>query len=203
MALDDKQTDDQPTPLHDLLAEMFARIDARLHGDGVGIPAGFRDLDNLTGGLHHSELMILVGRPRVGKTTLALNIAENIAIGHNVPTLFVSLDLTRIELVQRILCSQGPIDADKFCVNVNKSTALRSVVGWMPGYDSSTGIRRTGQWQGPGLQIGGGVGRKRLSGSGPAGRLSWGSVPRKGFLRRHSMPGNGDCGRPVAKPGGR
>jgi replicative DNA helicase len=52
---------------------------------------------------------------KVGKTALALNIAENIAIGHNVPTQFVSLDLTRIELAQRMLCSQGSIDADTFC----------------------------------------------------------------------------------------
>ena len=77
-------------------------------------PPASTDLDNLTGGLHDSELIVLAARPSMGKTALATNIAEYVAIEANVPTLFVSLEMARLELAQRMLCSQGRIDANKF-----------------------------------------------------------------------------------------
>ena len=57
---------------------------------------------------------MLAARPSMGKTALATNIAEYVAIEANVPTLFVSLEMARLELAQRMLCSQGKIDANKF-----------------------------------------------------------------------------------------
>ena len=114
-AVHDRRSTDQITSIHDLLVEAFDRIDARLeHGEGVGVPTGFQDLDNLTGGLHDSEFVVLAARPSMGKTALATNIAEYVAIEANVPTLFVSLEMARLELAQRMLCSQGRIDANKF-----------------------------------------------------------------------------------------
>ena len=114
-AVHDQRSGDQITTVHDLMIEAFDRIDARLeHGAGVGVPTGFNDLDNLTGGLHDSELVILAARPSMGKTALATNIAEYVAIEAKVPTLFVSLEMARLELAQRMLCSQGRIDASKF-----------------------------------------------------------------------------------------
>jgi replicative DNA helicase len=101
--------------MQDLIVEAFDRIDARLeHGEGVGVPSGFHDLDNMTGGLHGSEFIILAARPSMGKTALAMNMAEHAAIEANVPTLFVSLEMAKVELAQRMLCSQGRIDANKF-----------------------------------------------------------------------------------------
>jgi len=114
-AVHDARSRDQVTNIHDLLVEAFDRIDARLErGEGQGIPTGFHDLDNLTGGLHESELVILAARPSMGKTALATNIAEYVATEAGVPTLFVSLEMARLELAQRMLCSQGKIDASKF-----------------------------------------------------------------------------------------
>jgi replicative DNA helicase len=114
-AVHDQRSADRITNINDLLVEAFDRIDARLErGEGVGIPTGFHDLDNLTGGLHDSELIILAARPSMGKTALAINIAENVAIESNTTTLFVSLEMARLELAQRMLCSQGKIDANKF-----------------------------------------------------------------------------------------
>ncbi len=114
-AVHDARSRDQVTSIHDLLVEAFDRIDARLErGEGVGTPTGLRDLDNLTGGLHDSELVILAARPSMGKTALATNIAEYVTIAAGVPTLFVSLEMARLELAQRMLCSQGKIDASKF-----------------------------------------------------------------------------------------
>lgn len=114
-AVHDQRSSDQVVNIHDLLLEAFDRIDARLeHGEGVGIPTGFNDLDTLTGGLHDSEFVVLAARPSMGKTALATNIAEYVTIDSNVPTLFVSLEMARLELAQRMLCSQGRIDAKKF-----------------------------------------------------------------------------------------
>ena len=114
-AVHDRRSTTQVANIHDVMVEAFARIDARMAGsEGVGVPTGFTDLDKLTGGLHRSELVILAARPSMGKTALATNIAEHVAIHENVPTLFVSLEMARIELAQRILCSQGRIDAGKF-----------------------------------------------------------------------------------------
>ncbi len=114
-AVHDQRSSDQVTSIHELLVEAFDRIDARLeHREGVGLPTGFQDLDNLTGGLHDSELVVLASRPSMGKTALATNIAEYVTIEAGVPTLFVSLEMARIELAQRMLCSQGRIDAGKF-----------------------------------------------------------------------------------------
>ena len=114
-AIHDQRSSDNLASIHDVLLEAFEQIDARLeHGAGGGVPTGFADLDNLTGGLHGSELLILAARPSMGKTALATNIAEHVSIKSNVPTLFVSLEMARMELAQRMLCSQGRIDAQKF-----------------------------------------------------------------------------------------
>ncbi len=111
----DARSTSQVNTIHDVLVEAFAQIDHRLeHGGATGVPTHFRDLDNLTGGLHDSELIILAARPSMGKTALASNIAENVAIKSEIPTLFVSLEMSRLELVQRMLCSQGGIDGSKF-----------------------------------------------------------------------------------------
>ncbi len=114
-AVHDQRSSSQVTNIHDLMMEAFDRIDARIEGrEGIGIFTGFTDLDNLTGGLHDSELVILAARPSMGKTALATNITEYVTIHSNVPTLFVSLEMARLELAQRMLCSQGKIDASKF-----------------------------------------------------------------------------------------
>jgi replicative DNA helicase len=113
-AVHDRRTVDQIVNIETLLHEAFDRIDARLQGEGVGVPTSFTDLDNMTGGLHDSEFVVLAARPSVGKTALATNIAERVTIRSNVPTLFVSLEMARLELAQRMLCSQGSIDASKF-----------------------------------------------------------------------------------------
>jgi len=110
-----ERSSDRITTIQDLLVEAFNHIDARLErGARVDVPTGFTDLDKMTGGLHNSEFIVLAARPSMGKTALATNITEYAAIEANVPTLFVSLEMARLELGQRMLCSQGRIDAGKF-----------------------------------------------------------------------------------------
>jgi replicative DNA helicase len=81
------------------MIEAFDRIDARMENKSSnGVPTGFVDLDGLTGGLHDSEFVVLAARPSMGKSALAANLAEHAAIVCEVPTLFVSLEMARIEL---------------------------------------------------------------------------------------------------------
>jgi replicative DNA helicase len=78
-----------------------------------GIETGFKDLDSLTGGLHNSELVILAARPSMGKTALALNMAEYVAIELNITVLFVSLEMSSLELADRLLCSRARVDSHR------------------------------------------------------------------------------------------
>jgi replicative DNA helicase len=107
--------------LDDALSEAFDRIDARSQKDysESGLPIGFLDLDEITAGLHNSELIILAARPSVGKTALSLNIVRNIITGDPVrgiepsPVFFVSLEQSRVELAERLLCAQARVDSHK------------------------------------------------------------------------------------------
>ena len=111
------------------------------------MPTDFRDLDNLTGGLHDSEFVVLAARPSMGKTALATNIAENVAIKAKVPVLFVSLEMARLELAQRMLCSQGGIDAGKFRSGFISGEDRKS---WSRRRASSTRRRSTSTTRPPG-----------------------------------------------------
>jgi replicative DNA helicase len=112
--LEQRGTGDLAT-MRDVLHEALARIDARMkhEHDISGVESGFTDLDQLTGGLHDSELIILAARPSMGKTALAANIAEHVAINGKVTTLFVSLEMSRLELADRMLCSFAKVNGHK------------------------------------------------------------------------------------------
>jgi len=105
---------DTPTPVSNALEEMFEGIERRLSGETAGIPTGFVELDSLTGGLHKSELVILASRPSMGKTAMALNVAEHVAINAGTAVLIVSMEMSRVELAQRMFCLRGRIDGCKF-----------------------------------------------------------------------------------------
>jgi len=103
------------TSVKDTLAESFDRLD-ELHksGGGIrGVPTGFKDLDDALAGMQQSNLIILAARPGVGKTTLAMNIAQYVAVELKRPVGFFSLEMSREELVDRLLVAQADIDAWK------------------------------------------------------------------------------------------
>ncbi|NUQ63388.1 MAG: replicative DNA helicase [Pirellulales bacterium] len=114
-AIHDARSSDQLASMHDVLVEAFAHIDKRMEkGTATGLPTGFTDLDNMTGGLHESELVILAARPSMGKTALATNIADYVTVESQACALLVSLEMSRLELAQRMLCSRGEINGKKF-----------------------------------------------------------------------------------------
>ena len=76
----------------------------------TGIPTGFTDFDKLTSGLHPGQLMIVAGRPGMGKTTLVMNIAEHITVDQGTPVVLFSLEMSSMELSLQLLCSRARID---------------------------------------------------------------------------------------------
>jgi replicative DNA helicase len=83
------------------------------HSGVTGVPSGFTDLDNLTGGFQNSDLIIVAGRPSQGKTALVLSLSRNAAVLHNVPIGFFSLEMSSQQLVMRLMCAEARVDAHK------------------------------------------------------------------------------------------
>jgi len=102
--------------LHDALAETYERLE-RLHekksGGIRGVPTGYSQLDNILSGFQPSDLIILAARPSVGKTSLALNIALNVAVKYNLPVAIFSLEMSKDQLIERLLCMDAQIDSWK------------------------------------------------------------------------------------------
>jgi replicative DNA helicase len=99
--------------LRSILSESFERIEEfnKHHNHLRGVPSGFRDLDGKLAGMQPSNLLILAARPGVGKTTFALNMALHIATKEKLPVGFFSLEMSKEELVDRLLVGQADIDA--------------------------------------------------------------------------------------------
>jgi replicative DNA helicase len=104
----------QVSPISEVLQESLDRIDARMdqHHAYGGVETGFVDFDQMTGGLQKSELIILAARPSMGKTALAMNMAEYAAL-NGTPVLFVSLEMSAIELGDRLLCSFARVNGNR------------------------------------------------------------------------------------------
>src|ERR1700726_2149910 len=103
-------------PVKDIVRDNFERLE-RIFREGksiTGVATGYGELDKLTSGLQPSELLILAARPSQGKTALALNLAENIAIRSGQPVAVFSLEMSKESLLQRLVASVAQIDAHKF-----------------------------------------------------------------------------------------
>ncbi|MCJ7507780.1 MAG: replicative DNA helicase, partial [candidate division Zixibacteria bacterium] len=99
----------------EILPRTFEAIDeyAKRGGIVTGIATGFTELDVLTGGLQNSDLVVIAGRPSMGKTSLALSIAEHVAVDEKVPVAIFSLEMTKGQLAQRMLCSRARFSTHK------------------------------------------------------------------------------------------
>lgn len=101
-----------PQSIKNYLAKTMDRIDTLFHSNNpiTGVPTGYTDFDNMTSGLQDSDLVIIAGRPSMGKTTFAMNIAENIAIKSKLPVLIFSMEMPGEAIVMRLLSSLCRID---------------------------------------------------------------------------------------------
>ncbi|MBP9827071.1 replicative DNA helicase [Candidatus Saccharibacteria bacterium] len=101
--------------IKDVLADSFDRLDA-LHKDKKqlrGVPTGFKEMDNLLAGLQKSDLIILAARPSMGKTSFVMNIAAHVAIKEGIPVGIFSLEMSKEQLIDRLLASESGIDSWK------------------------------------------------------------------------------------------
>ena len=103
------------SPLKDVLVESFTKLEELYNRKQhiTGVPSGFTDLDYRTAGFHGSELILIAARPAMGKTAFALNIASNAALRANVPVAVFSLEMSKEQLVNRILSSESMVDSNK------------------------------------------------------------------------------------------
>ncbi len=110
-----QKSSNQMEQLSSLLYETMEQLEYRCSNKGscTGVPSGYYDLDALTAGFQKSDLIILAARPSMGKTAFALNIAQNVAIRSKIPVAIFSLEMSKIQLTQRVLCSEAEIDAQR------------------------------------------------------------------------------------------
>ncbi len=103
------------TPIKDVLVESFTKLEELYNRKQhiTGVPTGFDDLDYRTAGLHGSELILLAARPAMGKTAFVLNIAANAAIRGKTGVAIFSLEMSKDQLVNRMLCSEAMVDSNK------------------------------------------------------------------------------------------
>lgn len=106
------------TPIKSIIFDAFDRIQSLYESKGgiTGIPSGFKDLDRLTSGLQPSDLILIAARPSMGKTAFVLNIASHVAIREKKSVAFFSLEMSKEQLVQRMLCAEAPIDSQRLRV---------------------------------------------------------------------------------------
>ncbi len=101
--------------IKNIIFDVFDKVSELYSAKGgiTGLPSGFKDLDKLTSGLQPSDLILIAARPSMGKTAFVLNIAQNVAIKEKKAVAFFSLEMSKEQLVQRMLCAEAPIDAQR------------------------------------------------------------------------------------------
>ena len=103
------------THIEELLKESFERI-VQLYEAGAevtGVPSGFRELDKITSGFQPGNLIIVAARPSMGKSALALCTAANIAVRHDIPVALFTLEMSKAEVTQRLMCSEGKVESQR------------------------------------------------------------------------------------------
>jgi replicative DNA helicase len=134
-AIAEDQSSSETVELRDVVTQAMDRIAARSEARHPisGVPTGYYDLDDITGGFQPEQLIILAARPSMGKTAIALNICDHAAVTSKIPVLFVSLEMGRVELAERLLCARSKVDGHKLRTGQNLGTREMTLLG--KGYD--------------------------------------------------------------------
>lgn len=115
LELAQRRSTDSFTPIKDILIKTFEDIEHIYNNRGkiTGVPTGFIELDNMTNGFQAGDLAILAARPSMGKTAFAILCGQYAALKHQIPVAIFSLEMSKEQLVQRMLCSEAMVDAHK------------------------------------------------------------------------------------------
>ena len=97
-------------------------------GEVTGVPTGYKVLDTMTSGMHPSEMIVIAARPSMGKTALAMNIAEHVAVDKNIPVAVFSLEMSAQQLVQRLLCSRARVNLQNLRNGIMPKGAQQSLI---------------------------------------------------------------------------
>ena len=110
-----RQLETEASSLHDMLRDAFNKIEELYHKKEkvTGVASGFHEMDDLTAGFQPSDLVIIAGRPGMGKTSFILNIAQHAAVKAGVGVAFFSLEMSKEQLVMRLLCAEAQVDAQR------------------------------------------------------------------------------------------
>ncbi|MFA5881091.1 MAG: replicative DNA helicase [Eubacteriales bacterium] len=110
-----RKTNSGFVPLKTILMQTFERIEFLYQSKGgiTGVPSGYTNLDKLTSGFQNSDLIIVAARPSMGKTSLCLNIAQHASVRKKLPVALFSLEMSREQLVTRMLCGEAMVDQQK------------------------------------------------------------------------------------------
>jgi replicative DNA helicase len=113
--LSQERTRGEFTHIEELLRESFERITALYESgaDVTGVPSGFRDLDRITSGFQEGNLVIVAARPSMGKSGLALCMAANLAVRRQVPVALFTLEMSKSEVTQRLMCSEAKVESQR------------------------------------------------------------------------------------------
>ena len=113
--LGQKRTNQALTPIGSLVNDTWEQLEKREQNKGqlLGLDTGFYDLNALTSGLQRSDLIVIAARPSMGKTALCLNIAEHVGIVQKKPVAIFSLEMSKEQVIQRMVCSRASVDANK------------------------------------------------------------------------------------------
>ena len=116
--------------IDDLMQDALERLDARMRGESTtgGVDTGFADIDELLNGFHNSQLIVLAARPGMGKTALAMNFTEHVTLKARVPVLYVSLEMSTMELADRMLCSVANVNSHRLRSGTLSSDDRRRLV---------------------------------------------------------------------------
>ncbi|GIK15692.1 MAG: replicative DNA helicase [Planctomycetota bacterium] len=116
------------SPIGEALRRLAERIELREDGALTGLPTGFYKLDELTSGFQNGDLIIVAGRPSMGKTALGLTIAEHMSAHRNLPVAFFSMEMSSEQVAQRVLCSYTRFDSHKLRRRLISETELHRLL---------------------------------------------------------------------------
>ncbi len=117
-------------PIKNIIFEAFNKIEQLYTSKGgiTGLPSGFKDFDRLTSGLQASDLILIAARPSMGKTAFVLNIAQHVGIREKKAVAFFSLEMSKEQLVQRMLCAEAAIDSQRLRIGELDENDWRKLV---------------------------------------------------------------------------
>jgi len=112
-AITDRHVTSEAVALPSLLQDVYAAVEKRAERELTGLPTGYYELDKLTAGFQDGDMIVIAGRPSMGKSSWALNMAEHMALFNDVPVAIFSLEMGRRQLAERFICSNAGVDSQK------------------------------------------------------------------------------------------